>query len=99
MSPKDILWELSNFLQDELFETKSQRKALRILESSEEDLYPGQRIKAGSLPSDVEPQEEAFVMSFEWFLQLQDHWTETFAALNSGLRDCLCKCKLPTSVL
>ena len=91
LSPKDILWELSNFLQDELFGTKDQVKALRILEPSEEDLYPGQRIKAGSLPSDVEPQEEAFVMSFEWFLQLQDHWTETFTALNSGLRDCLGK--------
>jgi nuclear pore complex protein Nup107 len=95
LSPKDILWELTNFLQDELFGTRTQAKALRILEPSDEDLYPGQRIKAGSLPSEVAPQEEAFVMSFEWFLQAQGHWTETFAALNKGLRDCLCKCRLP----
>ena len=99
MSPKNILWELSNFLQDELFGAKTQTTGLRILESSEEDLYPGQRIKAGSLPSDVEPQEEAFVMSFEWFMQLQDHWTETFTSLNSGLRDSLRKCKTLTSIV
>jgi nuclear pore complex protein Nup107 len=91
LSPQDILWELTNFLQDELFGPRTPAKALRILESSDEDLYPGQRIKAGSLPSEVGPQEEAFVMSFEWFLQMQKHWTETFAALNKGLRDCLCK--------
>jgi len=95
LSPKDILWELTNFLQDDLFGTRTQAKALRMLESSDEDLYPGQRIKAGSLPSEVSPQEEAFVMSFEWFLQMQNHWTETFTALIKGLRDCLCKCRLP----
>jgi nuclear pore complex protein Nup107 len=98
LNPKDILWELTNFLQDELLGTRTQAKALRILESSDEDLYPGQRIKAGSLPSEVGPQEEAFVMSFEWFLQTQGHWTETFAALNMGLRDCLCKCRLPRQI-
>jgi nuclear pore complex protein Nup107 len=91
LSAQDILWELTNFLQDELFGPRTPAKALRILEPSDEDLYPGQRIKAGSLPSEVGPQEEAFVMSFEWFLQMQKHWTETFAALNKGLRDCLCK--------
>lgn len=91
LSSQDILWELTSFLQDELFGPRTQAKPLRILESSDEDLYPGQRIKAGSLPSEVNPQEEAFVMSFEWFLQMQGHWTETFTALNKGLRDCLCK--------
>lgn len=91
LSPKDILWELTNYLQDELFGKTRNTKAIRILESTEEDLYPGQRVKAGALPSEVSPQEEAFVMSYQWFQQLQGHWTETFLALKMGLRDCLCK--------
>lgn len=91
LSPKDILWELTNFMQDELFGKSRQGNGIRILESTEEDLYPGQRVQAGALPSETNAQEEAFVMSYQWFQQLQGHWTETFLSLKMGLRDCLCK--------
>jgi nuclear pore complex protein Nup107 len=92
LSPKDILWELTTFLQDELFSETRNAKGIHIMEPTEEHLYPGQRVKAGALPSDVSPQEEAFVMSYQWFQQLQGHWAETFIALKMGLRECLCKC-------
>ena len=98
LSPKDILWELTNYLQDELFSTVRKSKGIHILESTEDDLYPGQRVKVGALPSEVSPQEEAFVMSYQWFQELQGHWTETFLALKMGLRDCLCKLKSPRNV-
>jgi nuclear pore complex protein Nup107 len=95
MSPKDILWELTNFLQEEMFGETRVAKGIRILESTEEELYPGQRVRAGVLPVEVSPEEEAFVMSYQWFQQLQGHWTETFLALKMGLRDCLCEYNPP----
>jgi hypothetical protein len=98
LSPKDILWELTTFLQDELFSETRNAKGIHIMEPTEEHLYPGQRVKAGALPSDVSPQEEAFVMSYQWFQQMQGHWTETFIALKMGLRECLCKCNRLQSI-
>jgi len=91
MSPKDILWELTNYLQDELFTVVRTPKGINILEPTEDGVYPGQRVKIGALPSEVSPQEEAFVMSYQWFQELEGHWTETFLALKMGLRDALCK--------
>lgn len=91
LSPKAILWELTNYLQDELFTLVRDPKGISILEPTADDVYPGQRIQIGALPSEVSPQEEAFVMSYQWFQELEGHWTETFLALKMGLRDCLCK--------
>ena len=78
-------------MQDELFTIVRTPKGIRILEPTEDGVYPGQRVRIGALPSEVSPQEEAFVMSYQWFQELQGHWTETFLALKMGLRDCLCK--------
>lgn len=92
LNPKDILWELTNCLQDDLFGDSRRAKGVRILESTDDHLYPGQQIKVDALPSFVRPEEEAFVSSYQWFQQLKGHWRETFLALTMGLRDCLCKC-------
>lgn len=95
LNPRDILWELTNYLQDELFGDARRPGGIRILEATDEGLYPGQRINADALPSEVGPQEEAFVMSYQWFQQLNGHWRETFLSLTMGLRDCLCKYPSP----
>lgn len=91
LDPKYILWELTTHLQDDLFGDTRYPKGIRILETTDEDLYPGQRVKADALPSEVAPQEEAFVMSYQWFQQLNGHWKETFLALTMGLSTCLRK--------
>lgn len=95
LRPKNILWELTTHLQDEIFGESPDAKGIRILEATNEDLYPGQRVKADALPSEVGPQEEAFVMSYQWFQQLTGHWNETFLALSMGLSNSLRMCFQP----
>lgn len=73
-----------------LMAIKAHVEGLSILEAStEKDHYPGQRIKAGSLPSRTGEYEDEFVTSLQWLQQLKGYWRFTFHHLGMALRKLL----------
>lgn len=75
-----------------LMAVKAHVRGVNILEPyTEKDHWPGQRIKLGSLPSQVGEYEDEFVMSLQWLQRLKGYWMETFYHFGMALRKLLSK--------
>lgn len=69
----------------------SPNASFRMLEPSQEEYHPAQRIKLGFLPADVGESDQKIVSSLQWFQLLRGQWKITFDALSRALRRALSK--------
>ena len=65
---------------------KKSIKKYEILEPTDGELWPGQRIKDGFIDLDITPDEAAIIQSVEWYLHLEDHMSTTFVAMTDAMK-------------
>lgn len=73
-------WRLDQVLDH----AKSEKRPLDMLEDSQDELYPGKRIKLDGLDSSVSDDEEALINDLSVFYLVEAQWTMTFEALKNA---------------
>lgn len=74
------------------------KKPLDLLEKTQEELYPGMRIRLEGLNTEITPDEEALVRGLSIFYLVEGHWSTTFEALASACGQLLGKSIRETNV-
>ena len=69
-----------------LGDEKKSIKKYEILEPTDGELWPGQRIKDDFIDLDITPDEAAIIQSVEWYLHLEDHMSTTFVAMTDAMK-------------
>lgn len=74
-------------------------KQFKILQPSDDKIYPGQRIDLDFLCEDLTNEDLQLSQSLNWFLLLRGHWKDTFEALTMATRKCLSECPFSSTCL
>ncbi|KAF2173217.1 hypothetical protein M409DRAFT_62789 [Zasmidium cellare ATCC 36951] len=61
----------------------------RLLEKTDDPLYPGQRVNLKAFPETYPTTDEAIVGALQWFNIIEGHWDQTFHSMSIALRKCL----------
>lgn len=87
----DVRAVLKKQLDDRLDEVLNEDKPKRfgILQSTNDERWPGQRIELSLFPDFATPAQEALGTSLEWFLLLPGEWDATFDALAFAMSEVL----------
>lgn len=81
-----------SYLLDQVLADQSDAETpLDILESTDDELYPGQRVRLDFFDPSTTNEEEALVSSLAIFFLIEGHWSVTFQALSYTCRKLLSK--------
>lgn len=81
LNAKEILVQQTNYHLEKFLKKYTALPALRILEDSDDTLYPGQRVRSKYLPEASSKEEEDLVQSLQWWQLLDGDWRVTFGVL------------------